>query len=91
MDVSQPASSRAVTSDDPTHCGEDEIGALLRQALVEPDSQAVVAERWNCLAERIVGDLQAQLAQSSMELHHAEARRLGLMLRLWSSLTVRLA
>lgn len=91
MDVSQPASSRAVTSDDPICCDEDEIGALLRQALVEPDSEAVVAERWNCLAERVVEDLQVQLAQSSMELHHAEVHRLGLMLRSWSSLTVRLA
>ena len=91
MDVSQPASSRAVTSDDPNRCDEDEIGALLRQALVEPASKAVVAERWNSLAERIVGDLEIQLAQSSMELHHVEVRRLGLMLRSWSSLTVRLA
>lgn len=91
MDLSQPASSRAVTSDDPIRCDEDEIGALLRQALVEPDSETVVAERWHCLAERIVGDLQIQLAQSSMEVHQAEVRRLGLMLRSWSSLTVRLA
>ena len=91
MEVSQPASSRAVTSDDPTRCDEDEIGALLRQALVEPDSETVVAERWNCLAERIVGDLQIQLAQSNMELHQAEVRRLGLMFRSWLSLTVRLA
>ncbi len=91
MEVSQPASSRAVTSNDPTRYDEDEIGVLLRQALAEPDSEAVVAERWNGLAERIVGDLQLQLAQSSMELHQAEVRRLGLMLRSWSSLTVRLA
>ena len=91
MDVREPASSRAVISDDPTCCDEDEIGALLRQALVKPTSEAVVAERWHCLAERIVGDLQIQLAQSSMEVHQAEVRRLGLMVRLWSSLTVRLA
>lgn len=91
MNKSQPASSRAVGTDDPSRCDEDEIGALLRHALVEPTSESVVAERWNCLAERIVEDLEVQLAQSGMEIHRVEARRLGLMLRSWSSLTVRLA
>ena len=77
--------------DDPNPSDEDEIGALLRHALVEPCADEVATERWSTLAERIVTDLEVQLAQPGIEVHYAEARRLGLMLRSWSSLTVRLA
>jgi dihydroneopterin aldolase len=91
MKTTQPADSRALIPDESSHCDEDEIGALLRHALVEETTDAIVSERWNTLAERIVADLQDQLEKDHMEVHCTEVRRLGLTLRSWSSLTVRLA
>ncbi len=91
MEQLQPASNRALVPEDPTCCDKDEIGALLRHAFAEPSSEAMVAERWHSLAERIVADLQNELDQERMELHRCEVSRMGLVLRSWSSLTVRLA
>ena len=91
MEKRQPADGRALMIDDPNRCDEDEIGAMLRHVLAEPCAAEQASERWNVLAERIVADLEVQLAQHGMEVRYAEARRLGLMLRSWSSLTIRLA
>lgn len=91
MKTTQPANNRALKLDESSPCDEDEIGALLRHALVEETSDAIVSERWSVLADRIVADLQDQLEKDHMEVHCTEVRRLGLMLRSWSSLTVRLA
>jgi hypothetical protein len=91
MEKRQPADGRALMVDNPNHSDEDEIGAMLRHVLAEPCADELATQRWNDLAERIVADLEVHLAQANMEVHRAEARRLGLMLRSWSSLTVRLA
>jgi hypothetical protein len=83
MKTTQPATNRALILDNSSHCDEDEIGAVLRHALVE-DTDAIVSERWNTLAERIVADLQDHLEKDRMEIHCTEVRRVGLMLRSWS-------
>ncbi len=86
MKTTQPASNRALIVDESSHCDGDEIGALLRHALVEENTDAIVSERWNTLAERIVADLQNQLEQDRIEVHYTEISRVGLMLRPWSLL-----
>lgn len=90
MTTKQPANNRAEMLDKSSHCDEDEIGALLRHALVEESTDAIVSERWNTLADRIVADLEDQLEKDRMEIHCTEVRRVGLMLRSWS-LSARLA
>ncbi len=90
MDESQPASSRASVSDDPTRCDEDEIGALLRNALADTRSESVVIERWNGLAERIVADLQRQMVLAEIDVGLSETRRSELLLRSSLALVPRL-
>lgn len=95
MKRSRPADSRAQLPHGPLGADEDEIGVLLRHCFAdglpsEEFADTVASERWNDLADRIVADLERDALSERMEIHCAEMRRIGLMLRPWSSLSMRL-